>query len=79
MRGDYAMDRTNPLGREITRSLYMLGKNQKWLAGEIGITEGMISSIVTGRSRPSQKTLLKLSKTLPLSAEKLVECLFGSV
>jgi len=73
------MVKANLLGREIKRNLYLLGKNQKWLAEEVGVTEGAISNIVCGRSKPSQKTLLKIADKLLINVEELVSCLLEAV
>ena len=69
------MDENNSIGKEIRRNLYLQGKSQKWLADEVGVAESTISSIICGRSKPSQKTLLKIAMKLSINAERLVDYL----
>ena len=71
------MDKSTQIGAEIRKNLYLQGENQKWLAKKIGMSEGAISSIVCGRSKPSQKTLKKIATALSVETEALVSCLFG--
>ena len=73
------MNKITPIGAEILKNLYLQGENQKWLAQKIGMSGCIISSIIYGRSKPSQKTLKKIAEALSVEAETLVNCLFGEV
>lgn len=63
------------LGDIIKNQLNLLNKNQSWLASQCRVTKGQISHIVSGRSNPSTKLLLSLSKNLGIKCEILMQTL----
>lgn len=71
------MAEKNKLGKEILKNLYKQGKNQKWLANEIGISAPSISAIISGRTNPSQQTLKKISEILKIDIDKLIDYLLA--
>lgn len=66
----------SPLGVEILKKLYQLGKNQNWLAKEVGVTPAHISLIIKGDVKPSQIVLRKIADALKLDIRRLLKYLF---
>jgi transcriptional regulator with XRE-family HTH domain len=64
---------TNKLGKIILKNLYKKGKNQKWLAMNVDVSAAAVSSIISGRSNPSQQTLKKISDTLKIDINELIK------
>ncbi|MCC5912210.1 MAG: helix-turn-helix transcriptional regulator [Clostridiaceae bacterium] len=65
-----------PLGIEILKNLYLLGKTQNWLAERVGVSPAHISWIISGRVMPRQPILKKISEELNVKPEELVKHLF---
>ncbi len=61
------------IGENIKELLYQQRKTQVWLATQCGVTKGHINQIITGKTSPSLKLLLKMSKALSVSIDKIVE------
>lgn len=60
------------LGTVIKNQLNLLEKNQSWLAMKCGITEGQISHIMTGRSKPSFKVMRSISDAIGIDFGSLI-------
>lgn len=52
------------LGKKIADILYEQRKSQLWLATQCSVTKSHISKIVSGKTTPSHKLLLKISEVL---------------
>ena len=63
------------LSELITRRLKELGKNQSWLAEEIGVTRQAVSLYVKGRTTPTNDLLQKLYSSLDVTYETLDDLL----
>jgi transcriptional regulator with XRE-family HTH domain len=68
------IDQKKELGNLIKNRLKELGKTQRQLSGEIGVSKCTISSYVNGRSFPTRSNLEKIFKVLDLS-DKMTEIL----
>ena len=44
--------------------LALLGRNQNWLAGEMGVTPSYVSKLVNGSRAPSKRIRLRMLKVL---------------
>lgn len=64
-------DNKTPLGKMILKKLYLMGKNQKWLAEQIGAKPNHISILCSRIKNPKVTTLKKLSKALDIELEDL--------
>lgn len=64
-----------PFGVLICRQLSKMGKNQKYLAQESGLSQFYVSMILNGKYTPSVKTLYNISKVTGISIEKLTKTL----
>lgn len=60
-----------PLGKLILQKLYLKGKNQAWLASQIGVNQNHVSIICSKVKSPKIETLLKISKVLDIDADEL--------
>ena len=65
------LDNKNPLGKLILRKLYLMGKNQTWLAKQMGVEKSFISIICTKTKNPSFITVNKISKILDIELQEL--------
>ncbi len=63
----------NEFGLVVAKKLYILGKEQKWLAVECGVSEAYISRIIHGKARPSAKITEKIAQLLDMDVYKLRE------
>ena len=61
------------IGQNLKNLLYEQRKTQVWLAQQCGVTKGHINQIITGKVHPSVQLLLKISKVLSVSLDKIVE------
>lgn len=68
-------DSKTPLGKLILKRLYLKGKNQAWLAKQIGVSENHISIMCSKIKSPKIETLLKISKALDINADELFEAI----
>lgn len=64
-----------PFGVLICNYLTEVGKNQKSLAQESGLSQFYVSSILSGKSIPSVQTIYSISKATGISMEKLTSAL----
>lgn len=64
-------DNKTPLGKLILKKLYLNGKNQAWLAKQIGVNPSHISVLCSKIKNPKVETLKKLSKVLNIELEDL--------
>lgn len=74
--------RTNnktPLGKLILKSLYLKGKNQAWLAEEMGVNPNHISILCSKIKNPKVETLKKLSKALDIELKDLYNAVAETV
>lgn len=67
------MDYKETLGAAIKMQLYRMGKTQKWLASEVGVSANHITQVVTNKSRPSLMLLISICKTLNLEIQHLTQ------
>lgn len=67
------LDNKTPLGKVILKKLYLQGKNQAWLAKQIGVSENHISIICSKVKSPKIETLLKISKALDIDTSELLK------
>ncbi|MCD5401181.1 helix-turn-helix transcriptional regulator [candidate division NPL-UPA2 bacterium] len=63
----------NDLGLEIVKRLYIMGKNQIWLAKECGVSKQYINQIINGKSRPSPKVTEKLAELFAMDVKLIRE------
>lgn len=66
-------DNKTPLGKVILKNLYLQGKNQAWLAEQIGVSKNHISIICSKIKSPKVETLLKISKALDIDVNELLK------
>lgn len=64
-----------PLGKLVLRELYLQGKNQRWLAEQIGVNPNHICVLLSKTKFPRSDTLLKISKSLDIDISKLYEAI----
>lgn len=62
------------IGTKIRRERIRKGMSQRHLAKQIGISNTYLSDIEVGRTIPSVKTLLKISKGLETNINMLFKC-----
>lgn len=63
----------NKFGQLVVKKLYILGKDQKWLAEECGVTRAYISMILRGTYKPSAGITEKIAQLLEVDVYKLRE------
>ena len=73
------LDNKTPLGKIILKNLYLKGKNQAWLAEEIGVNPNHISILCSKIKNPKVETLKKLSKALDIELEDLYKAVAETV
>ena len=73
------LDNKTPLGKIILKNLYLKGKNQAWLAEEIGVNPNHISILFSKIKNPKVETLKKLSKALDIELEDLYKAVAETV
>ncbi len=64
-----------PLGKLILRELYLQGKNQRWLAEQIGVNPNHICVLLSKTKFPRSDTLLKISKALNIDIAELYQAI----
>lgn len=62
----------NDFGENITERLRLMGKSQKWLASEIGMTECTLSRYVNNTREPRKETLFKIARALNVTTDELL-------
>lgn len=72
-------DNKTPLGKMILTKLYLMGKNQAWLATQIGVTPNHISILCSKIKNPKVETLKKLSKALDIELTELYKAVAENV
>lgn len=72
-------DNKTPLGKLILKRLYLKGKNQAWLAEQIGANPNHISVLCSRIKNPKVETLKKLSKALDIELEDLYRAVAETV
>jgi transcriptional regulator with XRE-family HTH domain len=60
------------IGRRIASRRHLLGKEQTWLAQQLGVSARHVSRLETDRSRPSLDMAVKLADTLRTSLDWLI-------
>lgn len=73
------LDNKTPLGKIILKNLYLKGKNQAWLAEEIGVNPNHISILCSKIKNPKVETLKKLSKALDIELKDLYKAVAETV
>lgn len=66
-----------PLGTAIALRLKAMGKSQKWLAEEAGISPVYLCTVISGRAMPSMKLLCKIANALDIDAKNLTNALLS--
>lgn len=66
-------DGKNEFGLEVVKRLYIIGKNQKWLAEQCGVSKQYISQIVYGKSKPSAEITQRIADVFDMDVQKLRE------
>lgn len=61
------------IGKNISDFLYEQKKTQVWLAEQCGVSKGHINQIIAGKTKPSLNLLIKISKALSVSIDKIVD------
>lgn len=67
------LDNKSPLGRLVLTKLYLKGKNQAWLAEQMGVNISYISIFCSKIKNPNVKTLVKVSKILDIEISELYQ------
>lgn len=73
------LDNKTPLGKLILKELYLKGKNQAWLAEQIGVNPNHISILCSRIKTPKIETLKKLSKVLDVELVELYKAVAENV
>lgn len=63
-------------GKIVSMQLCTMGKNQKWLAEQCGVTPAHISSVLSGKAKPSNGLLYSIASELEISVSYLISALF---
>ena len=69
------MDAKSPFGLLVCNRLKEMGKNQKYLAQETGLTQFYVYQLLNGVYNPSVKTLFSISKVIGIGIEELTHAL----
>lgn len=72
-------DVKTPLGKFILKRLYQMGKNQVWLAKQIGVKPSHICVLCSKTKNPKIKTLFKISKALDVSLNELLKAMSENI
>lgn len=72
-------DNKTPLGKLILKNLYLNGKNQEWLAKQIGVSTSHISILCSKIQNPKIETLKKLSIALGIELVDLYKAVAETV
>lgn len=67
------LDSKSPLGKLILQKLYLMGKNQAWLAEQMNVNMSYISIICSKTKNPRFETLSKISKILDMEISELYQ------
>lgn len=67
------LDNKTPLGKLILTKLYLMGKNQAWLAEQMDVNLSHISIICSKTMNPKFQTLSKISKILDIEINELYQ------
>lgn len=73
------LDNKTPLGKLILKNLYLKGKNQEWLAEQIGVNPNHISVLCSKIKCPRIDTLMKISKTLDIEMSELYQAVSQTI
>lgn len=63
-------------GKIVSMRLCTMGKNQKWLAEQCDVTPAHISSVLSGKAKPSNGLLHSIASELEISVSYLIYALF---
>jgi len=61
----------NKFGLLVAEKLFIMGKNQSWLAEQCGVSKQYISQIILGKRRPSPEVTQKIADLMKINVEKL--------
>lgn len=61
----------NKFGLKVVEELYIMGKNQSWLAEQCGVTKQYISQIINGRLKPSPIVTQKIAEVINMDVREL--------
>lgn len=60
------------IGNNIKNILYEQHKTQVWLSKQCGVTKGHINQIISGKTQPSIKLLVKISEALSVDIHEII-------
>lgn len=66
-------DNKSSFGKLVVRHLFINGETQKSLAYKLNITEGALSQLLNGKSKPSAKRLYDISHILNIDISILTD------
>lgn len=69
------LDNKSPLGKLILKKLYLMGKNQAWLAEQMNVNMSHISVVCSKTKNPNYNTLSKISKALDIEVSELYQAI----
>lgn len=67
------LDKKSRLGKVILTRLYLMGKNQAWLAKQTRMNQSYICTMCTKNINPKIETLIKISQALELDVNELID------
>ena len=69
------LDNKSPLGKMILTRLYLMGKNQAWLAEQMNVSMSHISVICSKTKNPQFETISKIAKILDIEISELYQAI----
>lgn len=60
------------IGNNIKNILYEQHKTQVWLSKQCGVTKGHINQIISGKTQPSIKLLMKIAEALSVDIHEII-------
>lgn len=67
----YGKNKICLFGLEVIKRLYIMGRNQSWLAEQCGVSKQYISQIIYGKSKPSEKIIKQIAKVFKMDIQEL--------
>lgn len=61
----------NAFGRKLAEELFVMGKTQRWLASQLGVTKQYISQIINGQCKPSYEMTQKIADIIGVDVATL--------
>ena len=60
------------VGESLKELLYIKRRSQVWLANECGVSKSHINQIISGKSNPSLRLLLRMSEVLNVDPKEML-------